>query len=287
MSWLRPLLTLLMVVLAGAPAKADGRCDRIVSLAPSITESLFALGLGPQVVGVTRYCTFPPEVKELPHIGGFFDPNFEAIAQLKPTMAFYLSEFGERARTIGALSVATCAVDQRTRTGILQSIQTLGAVCGSEAAARKLVSALQEREREIQARVKDRPLVRTLVVVGSESIDSLRSLYVSGQDGFYDELIRLAGGANVITGTTRSARGISLEVLVQLNPEVIVEIHPDYPDEAEGSRRARAAWTEFPSMAAVKNNRVHVLSGPSSYIPGPRYTELLERLARVIHPEAF
>ncbi|NDC36457.1 MAG: ABC transporter substrate-binding protein [Proteobacteria bacterium] len=265
-------------------ALAEERCARIVSLAPSITETLFALGLGQNVVGVSRFCAFPPEVKQLPTVGGFLDPHYEAIARLKPTAVFYPKEFGERVRELQALSIPIFPIDQRTRAGIRESIGAIAALCGKEAAGKALQVAIDHRTEEIAAKVFGRPRVRGVVLVGSESISSIRSLYVSGQDGFYDELIRLAGGENLISGRTKP---LALEALVSLNPEVIVAIHPDYPDEAEGSRKALAAWSEFQTVAAVQHQRIHVLSAPSSYIPGPRYTELLERLAKLFHPEVF
>ncbi len=274
-------------LLLASAALAEDRCTRIVSLAPSISETIFALGLGSQLVGVSRFCTLPAEASNLPRMGGFVDPNFEAIAAAQPSAVFFLTEFRQRAEELQSLGIPTYPLDQRTVSGILESIGILGKICKSEERARALQKELRQEAEEIRVRVEGTPRVRTLVVVGSESIDSLRSLYLSGQDGFYDELLTMAGGQNVVKGQTRSAQALALEGIVALNPEVIIAIHPNFPNEAEGATKALAAWSEFPMISAVRNRRVYVLSSPEMYIPGPRYPRLLERLARILHPEVF
>ena len=270
-----------------ARAEPNERCARIVSLAPSVTETLFALDLGRNVVGVSRFCNFPAQVTSLPRIGGLLDPNFEGILSLKPSVVVSLTEFRERTDELKKLSLPSLVVDQRRIPDILDSILTLGEYCGRTDAAAKVRAAIESDVERVATRAHHTSKVRTLLVVGSDEVGSLKNLYVSGNDGFYDALISAAGGVNVISNETKTVTALSLESVISLNPEVIIQIHPDIKDAREGRRKALRAWQPFFSIPAVRDGRIHVLGADYTYIPGPRFPKLLEVLASLLHPELF
>ncbi|NQT40991.1 MAG: ABC transporter substrate-binding protein, partial [Planctomycetes bacterium] len=132
------------------PAPED--CRRIVSMAPSVTETLFALGLGDRVVGVTRYCKYPPEADEKDEVGGHFDPNFEAIVALRPDLVILLVEQEESRQALNSLGIATLVVRHKDIEGVLESISTIGRVCGAEETAGQLLADIAGRMEKIRRR---------------------------------------------------------------------------------------------------------------------------------------
>src|SRR5688500_12074017 len=200
---------------------------RIISLAPSTTETLFALGLGDRVVGVTRYCEFPPEARSKPSIGGYYDPNYEAVVDARPDLIITLPEHVEVRRELQKLGLAFLTVDHRKVPGILESVETLGAACGVPEKAAALRADLAARIRELAARTAGRPCPRVLGSIGRMAGDeSMTRITACGRGGFYDELIGLAGGVNAFEREV-SFPAISPEGLLAARPDVIIDLHPE------------------------------------------------------------
>src|SRR5258708_25219401 len=177
-----------------APSGSPSGAVRIVSLAPSITETLFELGLGDRVVGVTRYCSFPPEARKKPQIGGYYDPNYEAVVALRPDLVITLTEHEEVRQELGKLGLATITVDQTTVPGILASILQIGAACACPQEAARLHERLETRLHSIANRTSGRPRPRVLISIGRMAGDaSVNRITVCGRKGFFEELIGLAG----------------------------------------------------------------------------------------------
>ena len=262
-------------------------CGRIVSLAPSVTETLFALGLGGQVVGVTRYCKFPAEVSELPSVGGYFDPNYELMIALRPSLVVLLPGLDEHRQRLADLKFATIEANQESVPEILKSIETLGATCGAAERAQELVAELRTRQEEIAGKVVGLPRPGVLIVVDREmGAGRIRDLYIAGRGTFYDDLLTTAGGTNVYDGKLIQYPTLSLEGLLRVNPQVIIEIVPQLHERELTAAVIRKDWDLVPSLNAVQENRIHVLAESYAAVPGPRYVKLLEDMARVIHPEA-
>lgn len=276
-----------MLFAVSAPVRADeaAPCERIVSLAPSVTEVLFALGLGDRVVGVSRYDRYPDAVAPIEKVGGLFDPNFEVIVGLRPSLVVVLSEFGDRIAYGQKLGLNLETVDHRSIAGILGSIETLGRLCGAAPRAKELTAELQSGVARITASRPNGPPVRTMIVVGGGNEGRvLKSVFVSGRDGFYDELVRLAGGENVLKGGTTNVPTVSAEGLLALDPEVIIQVRDDVESRGASPGDIEAAWRTAPYLRAVKNGRVYVISDDFVTIPGPRFVKTLERFAAIIQP---
>ena len=258
-------------------------CRRIVSLSPSITEVLYELGLGPRVVGVTRYCLYPSEAQGKPKIGGLLDLSYETIVHLKPNVVFALPEHYDQTRLLERLNLTVKEVNHRSVSGILASITDIGAYCGQQAEAAKIVGGLIRRIDAVSAGAKGKTPKRVMVVIGGgTSTDAISNLYISGKDGFYSELLELAGGRNVYDGPTTNVPLFSAEGILALNPEIILEIFPDFQGDGAPLRAVNRPWQSLPQLRAVQDRRIYLLTGDYVSIPGPRGVLLLEWMAQMI-----
>ncbi|HZE98320.1 MAG TPA: helical backbone metal receptor [Planctomycetota bacterium] len=266
-----------------APVGPPGGAARIVSLAPSITEVLFELGLGDRVVGVTRYCVFPPEARAKPRIGGYYDPNYEAISAARPDLAVVLPEHAEIRKELEHLGLKTLTVDHTRVPGILASIRLIGDACGVPEKAALLHARLDARIRNVGTRTRGRPKPRVLISIGRMAGDvSMNRITVCGRKGFFEELIELAGGVNAFEGGI-AFPSLSAEGLLQTNPDVIVDLWPDLKEKNLDAEKVRSQWSSIPGLKA----RIHVIGESYAMIPGPRVVLLLEDLARAFHPGAM
>jgi len=259
---------------------------RIISLAPNITETLFALGLGDKVVGVTRFCKYPPEALKKEKVGGFVDLNYEAIAVLKPDLVILLPEHENIQKYLNELGLKSIVVHNRRIEEILETITTIGTVCGVEDSARELLSKIESRMKIIKDKTTGKEQPRVLISIGrTMGLNSLKEVCISGKNTFFDELITYAGGRNAYKGVNIAYPVLSAEGLLQINPEIIIDLVPG-PETKELDETAIInEWKSVPDVNAVKNNRVYVLNQNYAVIPGPRFILFLEDLARILHPE--
>ena len=264
----------------------EGEYERIVSLAPSITELLFALGVGDRVVGATRYCNYPPEARDLPRLGGYLDPNYEAMLRLQPDLVVTVEEHVDAQERLGAFGIATARVNHKTIPGIIASMRSLGEVCGVPARGDSLASAIERRVDEITAATegKERPSVLLAVGRNLGSAD-LEDVYVAAEDGFYSDLIRMAGGRNAYPGGPIRFPVVSEEGIMRLNPDIIIDLVADLDEHGLEAEAVRSQWGSLNGVRAVERGDVYVLTGDYVVIPGPRFPLLLEDLVRIIHPE--
>jgi iron complex transport system substrate-binding protein len=277
----RFFLTLIATLMTTPCSAEEDPCARIISLSPSITEVIFELGLGPKLVGVTRYCRYPAEAQSVTKVGGFYDMSLENILSLKPTHVFGLRENAEIRQSLRKFGVPTEEIDHTTVEGIKRSIVTVGEVCGVQALAIKKLAELEGRERALRARRTGSPSYRTLIIVGRmHEGDSLSGIYVSGKDGFYTGVIELLGMKNVNADPTVAVPMLSAEGFMALAPEAIVEVVNVDDPALRGA--PSAAWNRFPQVPAVKNSRIFTLSDDFASIPGPRYIALAEKLADLL-----
>ena len=263
---------------------ADSRCDRIVSLAPSVTETIYELGLGKQLVGRTRFCRYPPEAASVPSVGGFYDISVEAIVSLRPSYILTLAESRDTAEKAARFGGQVLVLDHTSVHGIKESIQQIASVCGIEATGAAKLKELGLRENAVRVKVAASEAPRTLVVVGrTQGPTEASAVYVSGSDGFYSEVLALAGARNVNERPTVALPLMSPEGLMVLKPDVVLEVVS--VDDALDAQAARKLWARFPSVPAVQRGRVYVLSQDYASIPGPRYINLVEQVAQLLHPE--
>ncbi len=281
---LRALLAVgfVLCVLCFNSSLAHAAPARIVSLAPSVTESVFALGLGDRLVGVSVYCDYPPGVEKIDRVGTFLTPNIEAILAKRPDIVLGVPSPGNRGpvEELRRLGVRVVVVDPTTIDEIKQAQIDLGIALDVEAAAHELVRGIDARIERVGAALRDVPERKVLMVVGQTPLIAV------GRGTYLDELIRLAHGINLGAAAGGSWPRLSIEFAIAAGPEVIIDTTMGN-EEQTGAAASLDFWKSFATIPAVKNGRVHGYKQYQLLRPGPRLPEALETIARIIHPEAF
>jgi iron complex transport system substrate-binding protein len=259
--------------------------QRIVSMAPSVTEILFALGLGDSVVGVTTYCDYPPAVASIKKVGGLYPPNHEAVAALAPDIVIALRNQEVATDYRSTLGLNVLEVDHDTLAGVKQSITAIGRACGRVQAAQRMFDDLEARVSAIERATAglDRPRV-LMVVERDVGSDSVSGVYVAAQDGFYDSMLRMAGATNAYRDAKSGYVKLSAESILHIDPEIIIDIVPDLHTRGLQADALIDDWRSVSSVEAVIRGRVFVLGDTSMVRPGPRFILIVETLARLIHP---
>jgi len=257
--------------------------QRIVSMAPNVTELLFAMGIGDRVVGVTDFCNHPPEARTKRRIGGVLNPNLEAILALEPDLVINIpgqasQQIMNRLRDLGTHTLTTRTDTIEEIFAAIEEIgQATGATNGAETLARKMRAGLQETS----DRVKGRPRAKVLFAIGHDP------LYLAGSGTFIDGLIEMAGGTNIASGAVGMYPRFNMEEVIKRAPDVIIDASMGSAFSPEDREKRRDWWLRWDSIPAVKNDRIYGLDTDELIRPGPRIVDALREVARVIHPEVF
>jgi iron complex transport system substrate-binding protein len=273
----RTLFLFTLVLLYGCgqpapPAQRNTNVERIVSLAPNITETLYALGLEDKLVGVTTHCTYPEAARALPKVGGFGHFNYEAIVGAHPDLVILHKEYDIEKARLNGLGIPTLETGSYFIADILETINNVGNACGVPDRAENLMNQLRQRMTELKAPGNKRP--RVLLLFGSDGAGPLQAF---GPECIHNELLEIAGGKNVIEGKLPFSV-ISKEALIRLNPDLIIILAPELENSGDYSR----SWRNLESVNAVRHDRIHVLTADYTCIPGPRFIQTLEDFAGII-----
>jgi len=249
--------------------------QKIVSLAPSVTEILFAIGAGNRVVGVQDFSTYPPAAASLPKVGGF-PLNYELIASLQPDLCIGADiTSAEDISKLEGLGLKVMVVNRTDLEGIFANIETMGKAVGLEKSATDLTANLRAELNALQAKVKTAGTKPRVFVELDET------LYTVAPGSFIDPLIAMAGGANIAADSANPYPQFSAEQVIARDPEVIILTDAAYGVTAE-QVKARPGWN---AIAAVKNDAIYPIDGDIISRPGPRIVEGLKALVGLIHPE--
>lgn len=263
-----------------------GEPSRILSLAPSTTEILFAVGAGERVVGVDAFSDFPPAARRLPKLGGLLDANLEGMLRLRPDLAVLVPSQAEVARSFQAAGVATLTVPHESLEDVVGGIRAIGRRVGRADRAESLADSVGRTLERERVRIPEARRPRVLFVVEREP-GQVAGFTAAGGRTYVDELIDLAGGRNVLRGSTVRYPQLSAESVLTLRPDVILEWSPGPPgataaDTREADRRRIEEWSRLTGLASVARGSVHVLHESLWMRPGPRVLEALVRLKRVV-----
>ncbi len=261
---------------------------RIVSTAPSITEMLYALGLGPNVVGDTIYCTYPDDARTKPKIGTFLEPDLERILALRPDLVLVIKNPIGVTPKLRSLGLRAEELDQDSISDILSSLTRIGQLTGRDAAAARLTSALRAQLDSVRRLAAPLPRRSVLFLVG-RAPGTLQGMVGAGPGTFIDELLHIAGSSNVLAGSPMQYPNVSLEQILTRDPEVILDMgdsahaegRPGQPPE-----QILALWAAYPRLRAVSGHHVQVIASDVFVRPGPRMAEAARQLFALIHPEA-
>ena len=290
--WL--LLAALVLWLAGGyamlePRQADAdtnarrqrRPARIVSMAPNLTEILFALGLGERIVGVTQDSDYPPAALAKPKVGTFWQPNIEAVIGTKPDLVIALAFEQQRdlARRLKRIGYDCPAVEIERIDDLFGAITAIGEAAGAQEQARELSDKMRAAILHLQTATAGLPKVKVLWVVQREP------LRVAGRDTFVNEMIELAGGENAIGPTLHKYPPIGAEEVIAAKPEVIIEpaMLPGALDEQR--RQAVSYWGRYANLPAVADGRIHVIDGDPVSRLGPRLSVGIAEIAQCLRPQ--
>ena len=257
---------------------------RVVSLAPSLTENIFAVGAGDRLVGVTTFCNYPEAAKSIAKIGDTMNPNMESIVALKPDVVFVstASQIEAFMKTLEANGIAVYVTNPSGLRDLYKNLEQLGIIFDSNETARGVVSKLDDREFYVRERCGTVPiadgnppvekLVRVFVQISKEP------LFTIGKNSFLNEIVSIAGGKSVTANIESAYPKLSKETASALSPDAIIL------SESEDNNEPNEVFKNSP---AVKNGRVYKVNADLLSRPGPRLVDALEQIARDLHPEKF
>ena len=257
---------------------------RVISTSPAITEILFALGVGDQVVGVTDYCTYPKKACDLPSIGGPLNPSTETWIALKPDLIILQEDSIVINKHAAILKVATLMVSVNNLNNILTSIQIIADSMQVSKTGKNLVNKIKIQIDNYRIRL-GKFKSRQVLMILSDTNDPSRDLYAVGRDTFLNELLSIAGGENVLPETMARYPKISKEFIISKSPEIIMEIGPKSNMSNKEILNRKKVWGKYSTLRAVKNDRLHFIGADYILIPGPRLVNILDDFTQLIHPE--
>lgn len=266
-----------------APARSASAPSRIVSLIPAVTETIYAVGAGDAVVGVSTFDTYPPEVASVTRVGGLVDPDTERILALRPDLVFLYGSQTDLVVQLERAGVAYQTYRHGGIAGIVDTTRSIGRRVGHAARGEALAADIERDLAAVRARVEGRSRPRTLIVFGREE-GLLRGIYASGGTGFIHDMVEAAGGENIFADVVQEAVQASLESILARAPEVILELRaPNAVRTPDWAARQLDIWRAAPSLPAVRDERVHVLIDERLVVPGPRVAGGVDLIARTLH----
>ncbi len=250
----------------GRHLKIPEKVERVISLAPSLTENIFAVGAGDRLVGVTTFCNYPDDAQKIQKVGDTLNPNIETIIALKPQIVFVstASQLETFMKTLEAQNITVFVTAPKDLNGVLANLRQLGEIFGTPERTTILLNELQERIIAVDEQVRDKPKTKTFVQISREP------LFTIGKDSFITEIIERAGGVSVTKDVPTAYPKISKETALSLNPQAI--ILSESPDNLEPN-------DVFKNSMAVKNKKVFKISADILSRPSPRIVDGLEQIA--------
>lgn len=280
---------LLIAIVATAVRAADepspGRiARRIVTIAPNSAQIVCELGACDRIVGVSKFCVYPPSLADRPRVGGLFDPDLERITSLRPDLVVLRGRSDSIEQLCRRSGIDLYRDETDTIGGITRCIVELGHRLGLAETAGTLVERLEQRIEAIRQRVAGRPRPRVMLTV-SRQPDRMSDILTTGNGTFLDETIEIAGGTNAFGDIDMRYPQVSAESIVAKRPDVIIELMPGVKATPAWRSRMLDRWKRLGSVPAVAHNRVYFLTDDHCLIPSPRYVEIIEKISRLIHPE--
>jgi len=257
--------------------------QRVVALAPSTAEVVYALGQGTRVVGVSEFTRYPADAAAKPKVGGYINLDMEALLRLEPDLVILLDAQVELEKKLGKLGISTLRVNHMNTEGILDSILSISNLLNVSERGQQVYGQLESRINQVKQGAEawnKKPVV--LVSIGREGgLGRIKKLVAAGANGYHQELITMAGGINGYQGEV-AFPSLTQEHLLRMNPDVIIDLFPKKEFAAVGESRLLQDWQSMPQLNAVRDGRVYVLGEDMHFIPGPRFIETLEHFKHLI-----
>ncbi|MCP5102864.1 MAG: ABC transporter substrate-binding protein [bacterium] len=271
MKLIRIFLVLIFTTVALLPLHAE----RIVTLAPALTEMVFALGKGDKLVGNTKFCNYPEEAKKVTRVGGLLDFNLEILIDMKPDVIILYPEHQKKIKVIE--KKAKMVVVKHTSLGdVFAGMEAIAKALGAEAEGKKLNASIKRKLDGIRKKVSGKKRKKVLLIIGRNP-DKLTNMFIIGAGDFLNELLEIAGGVNAYRGSIKYP-SVSIESVVAMNPDVIIELSAF--NEGINEEKVMALWEKFSFISAVKSRKIKIITDDLWLIPGPRVAGIAEKMYR-------
>jgi iron complex transport system substrate-binding protein len=255
---------------------------RVVSMAPNITETVYALGEQDRLVGVTRFCVYPQEATTLPKVGGFYNPNLERLIALRPDLVLLQGRHKKVARFCETRDIPILRVDMDSLLTIYEGVEKLGSAFGVPGQAKLLCDRIRNDLDDIRRRVQDKQRPAVFISLG-RTMGSMINLYTVGGSSFVSQVLDVAGGRNIFDDVNLPYPEVSKESLIARAPDIILEIYANEEISDGQENRILEEWQAFPGVPAVVNERIHVMTEDFLLVPGPRVVQAARAFADRIH----
>jgi iron complex transport system substrate-binding protein len=273
-----------LILALGLAAVCPAQPARIVSTSPSITETLFALDLGDRVVGVSTYCRYPPAVLSLPKVGTYMKPDPEKIALLRPDLVVVHEEAASLADRLTALRIRHARIKVGSLAQVYTMVHDIAAAAGVSPRAEPLNARIRSRLDALRKESEGKPKPSVVVLVGRNP-GLLTNLVAAGPGTYLGELLEIAGGRNILSDVKIAYPHISLETVVSLNPDIILDatqMGESNEDNRAREQRLREPWLSHRELGAVRNGLVFGLTSETLVTPGPRVVDAVELMREKI-----
>jgi iron complex transport system substrate-binding protein len=290
MKWNVSIAIIASLLLAATACSKEQSAPRkphagIITMAPHLTETVFALGQGKRVIAVGTFDDYPPEVKTLPKVGGYLDPDLEKIAVLNPELIILPGKDRQVTDFAAMKQIPVLNVNMDSLETIDDGIATIGKALGCETESDALRARVKSALDGVRAAVSN--LTRPKVFILTMRQDhNLHHLYTANRNSFLSQLVECAGGDNIFADAPTTYPEASKETVVVRAPDVIVELHAGENLTDEEKARYVEDWKQLPTLPAVANKRICLITESYATRPGPRVTEVARMVAEFLHPEA-
>jgi iron complex transport system substrate-binding protein len=277
------ILSVLMIAVILSSRSAAAEYKRIVSLAPAITEIVYAFGMDKQLVGVTDYCDYPEEARQKESVGGFINPSLEKIIALDPDIVVVSKNGGLKgiARKLDEFAIPIKIVSFYSLTDLYEAFRAVAALGDIPERGEEEVRRFDEKIEACRATLESVPPRKVLFIRWRDPLS------VAANGSLEDEIITITGGTNIVTGSKTRYPAYTAEAIALAQPDVIIDAsYYNTPTEAERKEIARF-WQKFGHLEAVKNDNVFIIKTDLHSVPGPRTVQFIDEMAHILHPEKF
>lgn len=267
------IIIFLMLIFVVLPLRGE----RIVSMAPALTEMVFALGKGDQLVGNTKFCNYPEEAKRIQRVGGLIDVNLEILIHLEPDVILLYPESRDKLKIMEG-KTKLVVVKHNSLQDVFDGIESVSAALGVEREGRELLSRINDGLDRVRRKVSGKEKKKVLLIIGRNP-DKLANMFIIGKGDFLNGLIDIAGAVNAYSGDINYP-SISIESVVAMNPDVIIELSAF--NEGIDDEKVIGLWKKFSFISAVRDKRISIVKNDLWLIPGPRVAEIAEKMYELI-----
>lgn len=253
------------------------RGERIVTMAPALTEMVYALGKGDKLVGNTKFCNYPEEAKKITRVGGLIDVNLEILIFLKPDVIILYPESREKLKVMEG-KAKLVVVKHNSLQDVFDGVESVSTALGVEQEGQKLLKGINDGLDMVRQKVSGKVKKKVLLIIGRNP-DKLANMFIIGRGDFLNGLLEIAGGVNAYDGDI-AYPSISIESVVTMNPDVIIELSAF--NEGIDDEKVIGLWEKFSFISAVREKRIFIIKNDLWLIPGPRAAEIAEKMYELI-----